>query len=74
MTEKVTIKNNTPEIKEVELEIIEVESDAFIVKVDGWRIRIYFEEGYKQTSNKVKAKYTGDIENIHTVEFKTLAK
>ncbi|MBL4950984.1 hypothetical protein JK635_01860 [Neobacillus sp. YIM B02564] len=61
------------EIKEVELDVLEKEENAVIVKVDGWRMRVYFDKDFKGIiNNKVTAKYTGDIKNVHTVVFKKL--
>lgn len=60
------------EIKEIELEVLEREDNAVIVKVDGWRIRLYFDKGFELTSNKVLAKYTGDMKNVHSVRFQKL--
>lgn len=61
------------EIKEVELEVVERESDAIIVRIDGWRMRVYFDKGFKgEIPNKVLVKYTGDIDNVHSVKFEKL--
>lgn len=61
------------EVKEIELEILEVESEALIVSLDGWRMRVYFEKGYKHISLKrVTVKYTGDIKDVHSVKFQKL--
>jgi hypothetical protein len=61
------------EVKEIELEVLEKETDAIIVRVDGWRKRVYFDKDFKrEISNKVIVKYTGDIENAHTVKFEKL--
>jgi plastocyanin domain-containing protein len=61
------------EVKEVELEVLEREENAVIVKVDGWRMRVYFDDKDKDSiPNKILAKYTGDIENAHSVRFEKL--
>lgn len=61
------------EIKEVELEVLERETDAVIVKIDGWRMRVYFDKDFKGSiPNKILVKYTGDIENAHSVKFEKL--
>lgn len=69
---KFNMQKETPEIKEVELEILEREKNAFIVRVNGWRMRVYFDKDYEQISGKIKAKYTGDIEDVHSVKFEKL--
>ena len=61
------------ELQEVELDVLEVEENAVIVKVDGWRMRVYFDENYKYDQGKiVKAKFYGDINDAHTVRFEKL--
>jgi hypothetical protein len=61
------------EVKEIELEILEIESDAFIVNVNGWRMRVFFEKGHKHSSlKKVLVKYTGDLKDVHSVKFEKL--
>jgi hypothetical protein len=61
------------EVKEIELEVLEKEADAIIVRVDGWRMRVYFDKDFKrEISNKVLVKYTGDIEDAHSVKFEKL--
>jgi plastocyanin domain-containing protein len=61
------------EIKEVELEVLEREEGSVIVKVDGWRMRVYFDKDKKDSiPNKIKVNFTGDIEDAHTVKFEKL--
>lgn len=60
------------EIKEIELDVLEVEENAYIVKVDGWRMRVYFADKKSVTGGKIKAKYTGDIKDPHSVNFEKL--
>jgi hypothetical protein len=60
------------EIKEVELDVVEKEGNAVIVIIDGWRMRIYFEGDYFLSSNKVLAKYTGDLSDVHSIKFHKL--
>lgn len=60
------------EIKEVELDVLEKEDNAVIVKVDGWRMRVYFDGDKDSIGNKIKVKYTGDITNAHSVKFEKL--
>jgi len=66
------VKKDVEEIKEVELEILEKEENAFIVMVDGWRMRVYFENGFEQSSKVLKVQYTGDMKNAHSIKFKIL--
>lgn len=74
------IKNNTmAKIKTVKLPILKIEKHAVIVKLDGWRKRVYLNLS-KQDMKKLKKgrmisiKYKGDIEDVHTVEFLPLNK
>lgn len=59
--------------KEVELEIHEKEDNAIIVNIDGWRMRVYFDESLKQeqkenlSRGKVLVRYFGDIEDVHSL-------
>ncbi|AZV43728.1 hypothetical protein BAOM_3119 [Peribacillus asahii] len=62
-------------IKETELVIHEVEEKSVIVNLDGWRMRVYFDKDFKGHVSKgttIKVKYTGDIENPHSVKFEKL--
>lgn len=61
--------NITEKIKEIDLTPVEVENDAYIVQIEGWRMRIYFDEGHEVNRSKVTVKYTGNIKNPHTVKF-----
>lgn len=63
-------------IHEIELTIIEREIDALFVVVEGWRIRLYFNEKMSKqvqenfkVGQRVIARYTGEIEDIHSVKF-----
>jgi plastocyanin domain-containing protein len=68
-----TAKEVVEEIKEVELEVLEREEGSVIVKVDGWRMRVYFDALDKDSiPNKILVHYTGDIENAHSVKFEKL--
>jgi hypothetical protein len=71
---KTTEKVELP--KEVELTIHEVEENAIIVNVEGWRMRVYFDEGIEKDKFKfgqsVLVKYLGDIENPHSIRFEKL--
>lgn len=65
-----------PNIKEVELTVIEVEKSSVIVNVNGWRMRVYFAENTIITKpnlgQKIKVKYTGNIEDVHSVKFEKI--
>lgn len=60
-------------IKEVDLQVLEVEESAIIVKVDGWRMRVYF-EGLKEINPEqmITVKYKGDIDNAHSIRFEKI--
>jgi mRNA-degrading endonuclease HigB of HigAB toxin-antitoxin module len=62
--------------KEVELVIHEVEDNAIIVNVQGWRMRVYYDVDFKSENLRygqtVSVKYLGDIEDAHTVQFEKL--
>lgn len=72
MSNKFNSLQKVEETKEIELDILEKEDDAFIVLVGGWRMRVYFNEGYELTSGRLIAKYTGDITDAHSVKFEKL--
>jgi hypothetical protein len=67
-----TVKEVVEEIKEVELEVLEKEEGSVIVKVDGWRMRVYFDGDKDSIPAKILVKYTGDIDNAHSVKFEKL--
>jgi hypothetical protein len=71
---KETVKVELP--KEVELVIHEAQENAIIVNVDGWRMRVYFDEGTEKDKfrfgQSVLVKYLGDIENPHSIKFEKL--
>jgi hypothetical protein len=62
--------------KEIELVVHEVLEEAIIVNVDGWRMRVYFDEGTEKDKfrfgQSVLVKYLGDIENPHSIKFEKL--
>lgn len=65
----------TEKVKPIELEIHDVEENAIIVNIQGWRMRVYFEDGYELLVGKgglISVEYTGDINDAHTVKFKKL--
>jgi hypothetical protein len=59
--------------KEVELPIHEVEDNAIVVNVDGWRMRIYFDKDANKelfrVGQVVVANYFGDITKPHSIRF-----
>ncbi len=73
MSSKFNPQQKVDEIKEIEIEVLEKELDAIIVRVDGWRMRVFFDKDFKgEISNKVLVKYTGDINDAHSVKFERL--
>jgi hypothetical protein len=62
--------------KEVELVIHELQENAIIVNVQGWRMRVYFDADFNsenlRNGQNVIIKYLGDIENPHSIQFEKL--
>jgi hypothetical protein len=62
--------------KETELVIHEVDENAIIVNVQGWRMRVYFDINFNSENlrygQSVLVKYLGDIKNPHTIQFEKL--
>lgn len=60
-------------IKSISLKILEVEKESVIVKVCGWRRRVYYDNSFDSSilnKNKtIEVKYKGDIANPAEVEF-----
>ncbi|MED1863227.1 hypothetical protein P4V41_07145 [Fictibacillus nanhaiensis] len=60
--------------KEIELQIDDVEHDAVIVNIGGWRVRAYFDESLSKddkenlSHGKILVRYFGDLEDIHSVK------
>jgi hypothetical protein len=75
-TVKEEIVTEVEEPKEVELVVHEVQDNAIIVNVQGWRMRVYFDEGTEMDKfrfgQSVLVKYLGDIEDPHTIQFEKL--
>lgn len=72
-------KETVQTVKSIYLEVHEVEQDAIIVNVDGWRIRVYFDDSFKNErrqalrfGNKIEVSYTGDLNKVHTLKFEKL--
>lgn len=62
-----------PELKEVLLEVHDVEEDALIVNINGWRKRVYFDElltkeQKEQFGRLINVKYFGDLEDVHSLK------
>jgi hypothetical protein len=72
--EEVVIEEVQP--KEVELVIHEVQDNAIIVNVQGWRMRVYFDVDFNPENLRygqtVLVKYLGDIEDARTIQFEKL--
>ncbi len=72
-------KQEIEKFKSVVLTIVEAEENAVIIKVDGWRMRAYFDESLsKEDKHKyavgrdIEVSYTGDIEDVHSIKLLTL--
>ncbi len=62
-------------VKTTELVIHDVESDAVIVNVQGWRMRVYFDKDYSGHLAKglsIEVDYYGDIDDPHSIRFEKL--
>ncbi len=66
----------TTQSKQIDLNIVEVEDFAVIVLVDGWRMRIYFDNTLPKENKKklhkgkkMIAEYTGDVKDVHSIRF-----
>lgn len=75
MAVNIKVKNQN-EIKECELIALEVEKESVIVKLNDWRMRVYFGENsdivIPKIGQKFKVKYTGDIKDATSVKFQDL--
>lgn len=60
-------------MKSISLKVLEVEKKSIIVKIDGWRKRIYYDDSFDSSilnKNKIiEVKYKGDIDDLAKVEF-----
>lgn len=65
------------EIKKISLAIHDIEDNAIIVNIDGWRMRVYFEHEVDKKQfrigQNVDVNYTGDIKNPHSIKFKKIS-
>jgi hypothetical protein len=73
-TKEVVTKVEQP--KEIDLVIHEVQENAIIVNVQGWRMRVYFDTNFNPENLRygqtVSVKYLGDIEDPHSIRFEKL--
>lgn len=76
-----TTKNEVTLTNKVDLTVIKVEKESVIVKVDGWRIRLYFDKYLTKedisklsTGRIVNAEYSGELSKVHTLKFLPLKK
>lgn len=71
-----TTKSVVVEPRETELVIHEVEENAIIVNVQGWRMRVYFDVNANKSKynygQSILVKYLGDIENPHSIKFEKI--
>jgi hypothetical protein len=67
------IKKEEPVLHNTVLDIVKVEDKAVIVKVQGWRMRVYFDKDAKKGSfhegMKIGVKHYGNINNPHEIKF-----
>ena len=70
-------KNKKEEVKvlpkKTVLAIHEIEENAFIVNIEGWRMRVYFDKDFKsQNGKEIEVSYFGDLNDPHSVRFEKL--
>lgn len=70
---------DTVKVKNVKLPILKLEDNSAIVKLNGWRKRVYFNLSKKDKKKLKKGmliniRYEGDIKDVHTVKFLSLDK
>lgn len=73
MTE--TTKTTEVKINKIDLVAHEVEKNAIIVSIDGWRMRVYFDKNMSKTRKEgikkgqtFTVEYTGELKDIHSVK------
>lgn len=68
-------KNEPRKIETNTLETIvsDVEKDAVIVAIQGWRMRIYGDDLNLKLGQSISIEYSGDIKDIHSVKLIGLA-
>ena len=65
----------SPKLKSTVLAIHDIEEDAIIINVEGWRMRVYLDENFKGKIGKgmsIEVQYYGDIQNPHGLKFEKL--
>jgi ribosomal protein S1 len=60
--------------KVVSLKVLEVEEESIMVNIDGWRMRVYFDQSLNKeqkekfhVNREIEVKYFGDIEDVHSL-------
>lgn len=60
-----------PEIKSIALNVIDIDEESVFVKIQDWRMRVYFEDKtinpMKYKGKLVKVEYIGDINDVFTL-------
>lgn len=69
---KIEIKKEKTDI--LETTVVDVEVDAVIVSIQGWRIRVYGDDLNLKLGQNIFVEYSGDLEDIHSVKLLGLAK
>ena len=54
--------------------VSDVEKDAVIVAVQGWRMRIYGDDLNLKLGQSISVEYSGDIKDIHSIKLIGLVK
>ena len=69
---KVEIKKEKTDI--LETTVVDVEVDAVIVSIQGWRIRVYGDDLNLKLGQNIFVEYSGDLEDVHSVKLLGLVK
>jgi hypothetical protein len=70
-------KQEDQQVNKAVFKVVEVEDESVIVLAQGWRKRVYFDGAMKdqfKEGQMLEVEYTGDINDIHSVEFLKLKK
>lgn len=69
-------KIETKKTKTNTLEAIvsDVENDAVIVAIQGWRMRVYGDDLNLKLGQSISIEYSGNLEDIHSIRLLGLAK
>lgn len=68
-------KFNEVKLNKSLVEVIEVEQESFITIIDGWRIRVYFDEKLRESirgGQFIEVEHEGELRKPHTLKFKKL--